>query len=53
MKINFLSKSSDQGDFASRTAIVATIAAATVGISFVLWKLDASNNPVSGVDSPA
>ena len=39
MKINFLSKSSDQGDFASRTAIVATIAVATVAVSFVLWKL--------------
>lgn len=35
MKINFLSKSIDQGDFVSRIAIVA----ATVAISFVLWKL--------------
>ena len=35
MKINFLSKSIDQSDFVSRTAIVA----ATVAVSFVLWKL--------------
>jgi predicted PurR-regulated permease PerM len=35
VKINFLSKSIDQGDFVSRIAIVA----ATVAISFVLWKL--------------
>lgn len=39
MKINFLTKSGDQSDFASRTTIVATIAAATVAVSFVLWKL--------------
>lgn len=39
MKINFLNKSSDQGDFASRTAVVATIAAATVAVPFALWKL--------------
>jgi predicted PurR-regulated permease PerM len=35
VKINFLSKSIDQTDFVSRTAIVA----ATVAVSFVLWKL--------------
>lgn len=39
MKINFLSKNIDQGDFASRTTIVAIIAAATVAVAFVLWKL--------------
>lgn len=39
MKINFLSKSIDQSDFASRTATVATIAAATLAAAIVLWKL--------------
>ena len=39
MKINFLSKSIDQSDFASRTATVATIAAATTAVAFVLWRL--------------
>ncbi len=39
MKIHFLSESIDQGEFVSRTAIVTTIAAATVAAAFVLWKL--------------
>ncbi len=39
MKINFLGKSIDQSDFASRTATVATIAAATLAAAIVLWKL--------------
>ncbi|MFO1126652.1 MAG: AI-2E family transporter [Methylocystis sp.] len=39
MKINFLSKSIDQSDFASRAAIVAMIAATTLAAAIVLWKL--------------
>ncbi|AZG75461.1 AI-2E family transporter [Methylocystis rosea] len=39
MKINFLTKSIDQNDFASRTAVVAMIAAATGAVVFVLWQL--------------
>ncbi len=39
MKFGFLTKNVDHGEFASRTAIVATIAAATVATTFVLWKL--------------
>jgi len=39
MKINFLTKSIDQNDFASRTAIVAMVAATTMAVAFVLWQL--------------
>jgi predicted PurR-regulated permease PerM len=39
MKINFLGKSIDQSDFASRAAIVAMIAATTLAAAIVLWKL--------------
>ncbi|CCJ09080.1 AI-2E family transporter [Methylocystis sp. SC2] len=39
MKINFLTKSIDQNDFASRTAVVAMIAAATGAVVFILWQL--------------
>ena len=39
MKFGFLTKNVDHGEFASRTAVVATIAAATVATTFVLWKL--------------
>ncbi len=39
MKINFLTKSIDQNDFASRAAVVAMIAATTVAVAFVLWQL--------------
>ena len=39
MKFGFLTKNVDHGDFASRTAIVATIATATVAATLVLWKL--------------
>ncbi|HEY8124371.1 MAG TPA: AI-2E family transporter [Methylocystis sp.] len=39
MKINFLTKSIDQNHFASRTAVVAMIAATTAAVVFVLWQL--------------
>ena len=39
MKINFLSKSVEHSDFASRAAIVATIATATLAVAIILWKL--------------
>lgn len=39
MKINFLTKSVEQQDFLSRALIVATVAAATVVVSLLFWRL--------------
>jgi predicted PurR-regulated permease PerM len=39
MKFSFLTKKVEHSDFASRTVVVATIAAATLAATLVLWKL--------------
>ncbi len=39
MKISFLSKTVESGDFLAKTAVVAAVTALTVGGAVVLWRL--------------